>query len=666
MAKINILSEIICNRIAAGEVIDRPYTAVKEMIENSIDAGATEIEVYIERGGKDLIRVIDNGSGIEKEDMRAAFYSHATSKISTLEDIDNIHTLGFRGEALATIAAIAQVELISATEGNDAWKVECDGEFIGKVQPAAFQKGTQITVRNIFFNTPVRRKFLKTDKKEESDITAFVTNYILGNPTIAFKYYIDGKPALQSYGGGLEEAIAQVYGASYLPQSFKISADRNDLKIYGFIGNQNFFKPNKSYQHIFLNGRCISNNVISTAIAQAYAPYAMKKNFPVYTLFIDVPSDMVDVNVHPNKADVRFTDNQLIFGTVYKVISSVLDGTAKAAEFVVDSTVVPEIKSTFADKNSKNAVYAADYTQSGKIYDKNFDDVNIPKFTSEGKVKGGAENKFAPADGRAGGEPFGGTVPAGLNAPGAGFADGKIKSVKELPVYKAFPAAREENTMVVCGGIKPLPVRIEEEKRAKAEQARILYESWKYRGTLFNTYLLYEMGDSVYFIDQHAAHERLIFDSLIEKLKNRERVARQGMLVPYILDLNTAEAAFIEQNIRLIRAMGFGIEPFGMTSYRIGEVPLDLQEIDLKAFFDDLLSDIEGLKSISIEDVMRDKIASTACKHAIKGGMELTEAERDKLMDMIKGDVGLKCPHGRPVCVQLSKKQIEKMFKRIV
>ncbi len=657
MAKINILSEVICNRIAAGEVIDRPYSAVKEMIENSLDAGSTEIEVYIERGGKDLIRITDNGCGIEKDDMRAAFFSHATSKISTLEDIDNIHTLGFRGEALATIAAISQVELISVTEGNDAWKVECDGEYIGKVQPAALDKGTQITVRNIFFNTPVRRKFLKTDKKEESDITAFVTRYILCNPRVAFKYFVDGKLTLQSYGGGLEEAIAQVYGASYLPQSFKICAERNDIKIYGFIGNQNFFKPNKSYQNIFLNGRCISNNVISTAILQAYAPYAMKRNYPVYTLFIDMPVDMVDVNVHPNKADVRFVDNQLIFGTVYKVISSVLDGTAKAADFVIDSKVVPEIQSTFAEKNSKNAVYAADFTQSEKVYDKNFDDVKIPQFTPDGKIKKGEDKE---------------TVKSQPPAPDYSMFEKmerehvEPKSVAELPPYKAFAPLRGENKMVVCGGIKPLPARVAEQEKVKAEQEKIAYESWKYKGNLFNTYLIYETGDEVYFIDQHAAHERLIFDSLIEKIKNRTSVPRQGMLVPYIIDLNAAEASFISDNLMLIRSMGFDIETFGMTAFRINEVPLDLQDIDIKAFFDDLLSDLDGLKAIKLEDVLRDKIAMTACKHAVKGGMELTDAEKSKLIEMLKGDVGLKCPHGRPVCVRMTKSQIEKMFKRIV
>ena len=239
------------------------------------------------------------------------------------------------------------------------------------------------------------------------------------------------------------------------------------------------------------------------------------------------------------------------------------------------------------------------------------------------------------------------------------------KTVDQLPLYKVY-APLQENKMIVCGGIKPLPARVEEQDRAKAQQEKIAYESWKYKGNLFNTYLIYETGDDVYFIDQHAAHERLIFDSLIEKLKNRQSIARQGMLVPYILDLNAAEASFISDNLMLIRSMGFDIEPFGMTAFRINEVPLDLQDIDIKAFFGELLSDLDGLRAIKLEDVLRDKIAMTACKHAIKGGMELTDAEKQRLIEMIKGDVGLKCPHGRPVCVKMTKSQIEKMFKRIV
>ncbi|MGN0814333.1 MAG: DNA mismatch repair endonuclease MutL [Candidatus Coproplasma sp.] len=665
MGKINLLSEEICNRIAAGEVIDRPYSAVKEMVENSLDAGATEIEIYIERGGKDLIRIVDNGCGIEKDDMRAAFFAHATSKISKLEDIDNIRTLGFRGEALATIAAISKVELVSVTEGNEANKVECDGEFIGKVQPAVLDKGTQITVRNIFFNTPVRAKFMKSDKKEEADITNFITRYILGNPRVAFKYYVDGKLALQSYGGGLEEAIAQVYGSDFLPHSFKIQAERNDIKIYGFIGNQNFFKPNKTYESIFLNGRYIINNVIATAITQAYAPYTMKRQYPFYTLFIDVPDDIVDVNVHPNKADVRFVDNQTIFGTVYKVISSVLDGTAKAAEFVVESTVVPEIKSTFGDQSSKNRVYAADYTQTEKVYDKNFDDVKcMPEFKENGEIKNKKSDPLS----------FVSVPPKPVEPkPELSVYDNyqapeAVNAEKDVPLYRFYSGKTEKNEMHVCSGMRNPEMEEEMAKmsaRLAAEQQKLEFESCKYKGNLFNTYLLYEIGDEVYMIDQHAAHERLIFDSLKQKLRERN-VARQGMLIPYILDLNAAESAFIEKNIPLIRSMGFDIEQFGMYAYRVNEVPADLRDMDLKEFFGELLSDLDGLNSIKLEDVLKDKIAMAACKHAVKGGMELTEDERDKLFKMLKGDMGLKCPHGRPICVKLTKQQIEKMFKRIV
>jgi DNA mismatch repair protein MutL len=654
MARINILSEEICNRIAAGEVIDRPYSAVKELIENSLDAGSTEIEIYIERGGKDLIRVVDNGCGIEKEDMRAAFFSHATSKISCLDDIDKITTLGFRGEALATIAAIAKVELISVTAGNEANKVECDGDYIGKVQPAVLEKGTQISVRNLFFNTPARAKFMKADKKEEADITNFVTRYILGNPRVAFRYYVDGKLALQSYGGGLEEAIAQVYGATFLAQSFKIQAERNDIKIYGFIGNQNFFKPNKTYQSLFLNGRYVINSVISGAITNAYSSYAMKRQYPVYTLFVDVPLDTVDVNVHPNKADVRFVNNTLVYGSIYKVISSILDGTAKAADFVVDTSVVPEIKSTFADSASKNRVYAADYTQTEKVYDTNFDDIqNMPQFekkTEKPEVKVGEVEKpdYSVYD---------------------DYEEPKmINPEKDLELYQYYDTLGEKNELSVCCGKNDFMMQGEIDaitEKYKAEQQQIEYNSYKYRGTLFNTYLLYEVKDEVYMIDQHAAHERLIYDSLCEKLKER-KVTRQGMLVPFMLDLNVNENAFIEPNIPLIRSLGFDIEQFGVTSYRIKEVPTDLQDINLQEFFDDLLSDLNGLKAIKLEEVLKDKIATTACKHAVKGGMELSEEERQKLFNMVKNNMGMKCPHGRPVCVKLTKQQIEKMFKRIV
>lgn len=652
MGKINFLSDEICNRIAAGEVIDRPYSVVKELVENSIDAGSTQIEIHIGRGGKEFIKVVDNGCGIEQDDMRAAFFAHATSKISNLEDIDHIHTLGFRGEALATIASVAQVELISAVEGKDANKVECDGEFIGKVQPAVAPKGTEITVRNIFFNTPVRYKFMRSDKKEEGDITNFITRYILGNPEISFKYYVDGKLALQSYGGGLEEAIAQVYGASVLPNCFKINVTRNDLHISGFIGNQNFFKPNKTYQSLFLNGRYVVNPIIASAITNAYAPYAMKRQYPFYALFIEMPDDIVDVNVHPNKADVRFVDNAMIYGTVYKIISSILDGTAKAAEFVVDSTVVPEIKSTAGDKSTANRIYSAEYNITEPVKDKDFSDVaGIEKYIKPTNKTDGKLSGFSAYEKRE--EPE------------------QINPEKDLPLHKYYNSSKDydkNKSMTFCNGNNDFlfKAKVEEmAERLKAEQEEIAFSSCKYRGTLFDTYLLYEIQNEVYIIDQHAAHERLIYDSLREKIKAR-KLDKQGMLVPYLFSVNAEEYEFIEKNMDTIWRMGFSVEPFGPMSYRVNAIPADLPDLNLKNFFDEFLANIGEMKTIALEDILKDKIAQTACKHAIKGGDILTDDERRKLFSMLNGNMGLKCPHGRPVCVKLTRNELEKMFKRKV
>lgn len=658
MGKINLLSEMICNRIAAGEVIERPYSAVKELIENSIDAGATEIEICIERGGKDLIKVTDNGCGIEKDDMRAAFFPHATSKISELEDIDHIHTLGFRGEALATIASIACVELISAVEGKEGNKVECDGEFIGKVSPAQAQRGTQISITKFFFNTPVRFKFMKSDKKEEADITNYVTYYILGYPEISFKYFVDGKLVLQSYGGGLEEAITQVFGANYLPNCFKISAERNDIKISGFISNQNFFKSNKTYQNVFLNGRHVVNPVIASAITNAYASYAMKRQYPFYVLFVDMPDDNVDVNVHPNKADVRFVNSSLVYGSIYKIISSILDGTVNAADFVVNKDTLNNGAEAAKELKSAQMPYAAEYISTEKIYNTDFSDVvGIEQFSKEKK----AEDKR-----KINGENNDYSQYSDYEAP-----DTKANPETDLPLYKYY-APREgqknENTLSFCTGSN-MPVfsgEAEEiEPRAKVEQEKISLNQCKFRGSLFDTYLLYEIKDDIYIIDQHAAHERLIFDRLKAKF-NERKLARQDMLVPYIFTVNNEEQQFLKENMDTIWQLGFSVEPFGSNSYRVYSTPADLPDINLKVFFDDLLSNVRDYKNITLTELLKDKIAQSACKAAVKGGEILTEQERDALFSMLDGNMGLKCPHGRPVCVKLTKTELEKMFKRKV
>lgn len=650
MAKINILTKEIYNRISAGEVVERPYSAVKELVENSLDAGATEIEIYIEKGGKQLIKVVDNGCGIEKDDMKSAFIAHATSKISSVEDLDKITTLGFRGEALASIASISKTEIVSVTEGNEACRIVCDGGRIGDVEPAALAKGTEITVYDLFYNTPVRAKFLKTDKGEENDITNFVSRFILGNPEVSFKYFIDSKLHLQSHGGGLDEAVAQVYGAKTISQCFKINADRLGIKISGFIGNQNFFKPNRSYQSLFLNGRYIVNNTVNSAMTSAYASYAMKRQYPFYVLFIEVPVEDVDVNVHPNKADVRFSDTRAIYSAVYNVVSSVLDGTVRAADFVVSSSKMPEMKSTMATPDLQNNIYSV--VQDAPTYNFSENEREITKIIPEEK-------------------PI--QIPKKEDMRDRGFSESDavqtVNALEDMPLSQLFSSGKEYgNTLSVCTSgddIKREDPPFTAEKAKKQEQIKICLQNCIYKGNLFNTYLIYELNDEAYLIDQHAAHERLIFDSLNEKLKNRT-IMKQGMLVPYIFSVNVTEGKFLSDNLAVIREMGFDIEPFGVYSYRVDEVPVDLQHIDLKAFFDDLLSQVDSLKGIKLQDMLKDKIATTACKHAIKGGMALTNEEVEKLFALMDGNIGLKCPHGRPVCVKLTKTDIEKMFKRIV
>lgn len=636
MKKINVLSQNVYNRIAAGEVVDSPYSAVKELIENSLDARADDIEIYIERGGKQLIKVVDNGTGIERDDLHDAFMPHATSKISSAKDLDYICTLGFRGEALASISAISKVEIISVTSGNQAWKISCDGGEISEITPAALERGTVICVRDLFYNTPVRAKFLKNDKKEESDITNFITRYILGNPYVAFRYYIDGKLTLQSFGGGLDEAVAQVYGSKTLSECYKIKAMKDGFSLSGYIGNQNFFKPNKTYQSLFLNGRYIINNTVASAVNNAYASYTMKRQFPFYILNLDVPFEFVDVNVHPNKADVRFLDNRRVYGMVYSVIAPILDGTAKAAEFVVEEKRLPEIKSTSDGQQNKV------YSELHKIPEDEVVSANIKGGEINAVVTGVAKDKES------------------------GEQKLTFDPIRDMHMTEYLP--KQEMTVMSVTDDTAIPgledFNYSEEKK-KTKQQQLDFKNSKYKGNLFDTYLIYELGEKVYLIDQHAAHERLIFDGLIKKLNERS-IIRQPMLIPYIFDTNTAESQFIEANIKILRSMGFSIEQFGFCSYRIDEIPVDLQEINVEGFIQEVLSHIDSLKKISVADLMKEKLAMTACKHAIKGGMRLTDGEVDALFEMLDGNTGLKCPHGRPVCVILSKKDIEKMFKRIV
>ena len=670
MAKINILDSSVYNRIAAGEVVDRPYSVVKEFVENSLDAGAKNITITIERGGKDLIQVTDDGAGIEKSELRSAFLPHATSKISKAEDLDDIRTLGFRGEALASIASVSNARIRSRAAGaSEAYEITCSGGKMGEVIPCALGAGTEITAENIFFNTPVRARFLRSDKGEEGEISNFVSRFVLGNPNVSFRYIADGKLVLQSYGGGLEEAVASVYGSSVISQCYKLDAVRHGIRIHGYLGKPSFTKANRTYQNTFVNGRYVVNNTVSSAVSNAYGSYLMKRQYPFYVLFIDVPPEVVDVNVHPNKADVRFENNQVIYGSIYSVVSAVLDGNASALDYVAgEKSAAPmqeESKTLSENAEKKGAETEYHAGKSGVSHGKagtaaSSESVATERaFTDELLENYKKESTLSDTD-----------------------QEKKYDFRKEYEVLLHMPK-RSEYTggpqIVFHDSGAPAAQRAEtpaadvfaENKQylqaleQKAKQQKFIFENAQFRGVIFNTYLLYEEGDNVYLIDQHAAHERLIFDRLKEEMETR-KVARQPMLIPYVLNLNREEFAFLSEQKSILEEMGFEMEEFGTNCYKVSAVPMDLQGIDLESFFGEILKEVGTLRAIKLSDLLRDKLAMAACKHAVKGGMSLTESEKQKLFEMLHGDLGLKCPHGRPVAVRLTKTEIEKMFKRIV
>ena len=681
MAKINILPSKVYNRIAAGEVVERPCSVVKELVENAIDAGATEIEIHIEKGGKQLIRVIDNGCGIERDDLHSAFLPHATSKIAKAEDLENILTLGFRGEAVASIASVSKMTITSKTKDGKCYRLSSDGGEIGQITEVAGENGTDVAVEMLFFNAPVRLNFLKTDKHEETEITNFVSRFILNRQDIAFTYYADGKKVLQSFGGGEEEAVVSVYGAAILSECYKIDAEKHGIRIRGYIGNQNFSKPNKSYQSLFLNGRYILNATVSAAISNAYSSYLMKRQYPFYVLHIDVPTEIVDVNVHPNKADVRFADNQIIYGCIYSVISSILDGQTKALDYIVRDktepiTETPVKTERIVDPPKKKTSFGfatLTYEEAQKEIE-----ACAPAFTA--KKQGAIELPFEDVKK----EPRKGFIPAEQIADYRFPTPQEVAEQKERKpqkkdaerLHKQFPDLFfERHALELKDPSKEKETAEEdafaqnkrylEELERKSKQNKIDVSNCVYAGKLFNTYLMYERGDEVYIIDQHAAHERLIFNRLKEQMQNRA-VARQPMLLPYTLTLNAFESAFLRERLQEIREIGFDIEANGETAFSITAIPVDLQSIDLGVFFNEILGDISGYRAIKLVDILKDKLATAACKAAVKGGMDLTREEIDALFALMDGDMGLKCPHGRPVVVKLTRTELEKMFKRIV
>ena len=589
--KINVLDKRVYNRIAAGEVVERPFSVRKELVENSIDAGSKNISISIWNGGKDRVEIEDDGCGIEKSELVKAFLPHATSKIADVDDLDSISTLGFRGEALASIASVAKVTIVSKPVAQEfGAKIYSDGGNVFPVEDAPSKDGTKITVDSLFFNTPVRAKFLKSTRAEEGDITDIVGRLVLANPYISFKYFIDDKLVLQSYGGGEEEALLAVYGANTLKNCFEIETEKNGVGVRGYIGRHNFTKANRTYQTLIINGRYVINSTVSVAVQNAYQAYLMKRQYPFFVLYLNVPCGEVDVNVHPNKTDVRFTNNQIIYSAVYSVVSKVLDGSNEALEIVKNCFPLADAPSceqaeaeaveNKAEKEEKQKPIKEEskgYKKAGpKAVYENGSNFYLSFTSVMDSASEKTEEKKPEVDIFAENKKFIEELERKKSLEADNTAEEKfeqkgnyLKSEKKQNDIFAFVESKKENLSANNSKQQDMGVR----------------EDFVYVGQAMKIYLIFERGGDLYFIDQHAAHERLLFDALYEKTLSGNKASQQ-LLVPYVLNLNSVERAYFETRLDYLAELGFVIDEFGGDSYKITEVPLEVADLKRGAFFD--------------------------------------------------------------------------------
>lgn len=605
--KINKLPSEIYNRIAAGEVVESPASIVKELVENAVDAGATEISVSVRGGGIDFIRVTDNGGGIAFEDMPTAFLPHATSKIGSLDDLETIGTLGFRGEALPSIAAVADVTMISRTEDREVGgKIAFVGGKTTEYDNCGAKLGTSVTVENLFARIPARKKFLNKPSREETKIFTLIEHMVLSNPDIVFKFDSESK-RFSSAGEGLESAVFAVYDDAVLKNTVKVEIDEPPLSVRGFTCVPSFTKPSKNYQNIIINGRYVESADVSYAVYSVYAQYLMKRQYPLFVLHITMPFDMVDVNVHPSKMQVKFADTVKIKSLVARAVRNAIEPRLTDVKKLHDDD--------FGIKTPDEP------PQFGKAHTlRSFFDVAPPPVKSE---------QVADVD--------------------IGLFDEPSQTACE-PVTEQ--AATYRDVYEAAGDFA-------------AEKRPFAPTECKYVGKLFNTYLVLERGDMCYFIDQHAAHEKLLYDRLLADYESK-RLKTQPLILPFVFDVSPSDAELISENIEHFESCGFGITPFGDQTFTLSFVPYECAGIDMQSFVSDLLTLVNSREKSPM--ALKERLMQAACKAAVKGEIDdLSQTEIDALLtEMTERGITLFCPHGRPIAVGFTKKEIEKWFKRIV
>ena len=726
LRKIAVLDQNTIDKIAAGEVVERPSSVVKELVENAIDAGATAVTVEITDGGKKLIRITDNGSGMEEDQIPLAFLRHATSKIEKVEDLEHIASLGFRGEALSSIAAVSQVELItktpSAISGN---RYVIEGGVEHSLEELGAPEGTTFLVRNLFYNTPARSKFLKSDTTEANYIHTLMEQLALSHPEISFKYIQNKQVKLHTSGNySVKDVIYSVYGRDIAKALLEVEQENSFMKISGFVGKPEIARGNRSFENYYINGRYVKNNIITKAIENAYKGFLMQHKFPFVSLRMEMEGNDLDVNVHPAKREVRFAREQEVYDAIYDTVRNALtrremipkvtlgpEETSRK-ENVVKSSAVPEpfeqkrreqiygtpisrpqpvrenpaaystmhpakTEGILSEKNPSPALTPSEENLFAGTLRKNQELDEVKKkveLEQQAKMAETLSKKTAPATT---------TIPQAQETPA--IAKSEELQIQELPVTekssdatKPVPSIESEaqteqtstETPSALAEPSPAPQKEPAPKQLELFEEKLLAPESRNRirmiGQVFDTYWLAEFDDNFYIIDQHAAHEKVYYERLVKKFRENS-IDSQYLTPPLIVSLNMQEEEILNANKDYFEQFGFEIEHFGGREYCISAVPSNLYGLTEEELFLEMLDHLDSDNSKDALDIFASRLATMACKAAVKGNNRLSMEEAEKLLDeLMTLENPYHCPHGRPTIISMTKTEMEKKYKRIV
>ncbi|WP_072449256.1 DNA mismatch repair endonuclease MutL [Blautia sp. Marseille-P3201T] len=636
MRKIAVLSQNTIDKIAAGEVVERPASVVKELVENAIDAGATAITVEIKEGGISFIRVTDNGGGIPKEQVPLAFLRHATSKITQAEDLLQITSLGFRGEALSSISAVSQMEVITkAPEDFMGVRYVIEGGQEKVLEDVGAPNGTTMLVRNLFFNTPARKKFLKTAMTEAGYVSSYMEQLALSHHNISFKYMVNGQLRLHTSGNAnLKDVIYGIYGRDITRELISVQYEKTGISITGFIGKPSIARGNRNFENYYINGRYVKSKLLMKAIEEAYKPYMMQHKYPFVCLQYDIHGEDVDVNVHPTKMEVRFQNQSAVYNATYDLITEALAG----------KEIIPEVSLT----PNPAAVKKQPQPKEEKIpvpepFEKNRIAEEKPVYAPIGLRPASAEPKTESK-----------TVPISVSAP-VKPKESEIQTKPEEQKKETFPQEQPE-----IAKAEQLELF---DNRLLSKEARVHH---RIIGQLFDTYWLVEYDNKFYIIDQHAAHEKVLYERFLKEFANKEIIS-QMVSPPSLVSLNLQESNLLKANLEIFREFGFEISEFGGKEYSIHAVPANIYGISVQELFIQILDSLEQEHVSKTPNILAERIATAACKAAVKGNNRLSVKEADALIDELLGlENPYNCPHGRPTIISMTKYELEKKFKRIV